>query len=439
MKKVSLLQPEDLIFIGICDLAAQVRGKSVPTEELTSRELRGVGYTPANICISAFGTIKSSPFGTRGDIVLLPDTSTEVRIAFDDGTTEHFCLADVATLDGDPWEYCPRYFLRRALERLERVSHCMVLASFEQEFVFTGVSAEPKRAYALQSFREQGAFGAQFMAALRSAGMEPDTFLAEYGPRQFEVTVTPRHGVRAADEAVLLRELARAVAMRHGQRAIFAPMVEPEGIGNGTHIHMSLWDGDGEPAMHAAEGPYGLSELGEQFIAGILDHMPALAAVTTPSVASYFRLTPNRWAPTWANVSAQDRAASLRVCPGGAASPASAFNVEYRVADATACPYMALGALVHAGVDGIERKLTLPVPNETDFGAMDDASRGAAGMRPLPRTLGEAVELLRGTAAAKEWFGEAFLELYLKFKVEEEEAMAGLEPREICDRYAAVY
>jgi glutamine synthetase len=439
MRSPTLLQPEDLIFIGICDLAAQVRGKSVPVAELTSRQLKGVGYTPANICISAFGAIRSSPFGTRGDIVLLPDTSTEVQIAFADGATEHFCLADVATLDGDPWECCPRGFLRRALERLERVSNCTLLASFEQEFVYTGVQAEPKRAYALQSFREQGAFGAQFMAALRSAGMEPDAFLAEYGPRQYEVTVAPKHGMRAADEAVMLRELARAVAMRHGQRAIFAPMVEPDGTGNGTHIHMSLWDRDGEPAMHEAEGPYGLSEVGEQLIAGILDHMPALTAVTTPSVASYFRLTPNRWAPTWANVSAQDRAASLRVCPGGAASPAGAFNVEYRVADATACPYMALGALVHAGVDGIERRLTLPAPDEKDFGAMDDASRLAAGMRPLPRTLGEALGLLRGTEAAKEWFGEGFRELYLKFKAEEEEAVAGLEPQAICDRYAAIY
>ena len=94
---------------------------------------------------------------------------------------------------------------------------------------------------------------------------------------------------------------------------------------------------------------------------------------------------------------------------------------------------------MHAGVDGIERKRTLPAPNEIDFGAMDDAARLAAGMRPLPRTLGEALGLLRTTDAAKEWFGEGFLELYLKFKADEEEAVAGLEPQEICNRYAAVY
>jgi glutamine synthetase len=170
-----------------------------------------------------------------------------------------------------------------------------------------------------------------------------------------------------------------------------------------------------------------------------LEHMPALAAITSPSVGSYYRLTPNRWAPTWANVSLQDRAASLRVCPGSGIGSPNQFNVEYRVADATACPYLALGALVHAGVDGIERQLTLPQPLDKSFASMSDVERHAAGMRPLPHTLGEAIGLLRNTPAARDWFGAEFFELYLTFKVEEEQAVAGLAPQDICDRYAAVF
>jgi glutamine synthetase len=163
--------------------------------------------------------------------------------------------------------------------------------------------------------------------------------------------------------------------------------------------------------------------------------MPALSAITSPSVCSYYRLTPNRWAPTWANLSLQDRAASLRVCPG---SP-NQFNVEYRVADATACPYLALGALVHAGVDGIERNLPLPQPLEKSFASMSESERHAAGMRSLPRTLGEAIGLLRRTPVAQEWFGPEFLDVYLNYKLEEEQAMAGLDPQDICDRYAAAF
>jgi glutamine synthetase len=265
--------------------------------------------------------------------------------------------------------------------------------------------------------------------------MTPDAFLAEYGARQYEVTVAPAHGMRAADEAVMLREIARSVASQAGHRAIFSPMLEPDGVGNGTHIHFSLRDPAGAPTMYDGQRPYGLTRGGEYFVAGILEHMPALAAITTPSVASYYRLTPNRWAPTWANVAVADRAASLRVCPGSESS----FNVEYRVADATACPYLALGALVNAGVDGIERKLKLPPPGEKHFSQMDDEERGAMGTKALPTTLAEALELLRKTPAAGEWFGHEFLGVYLGFKQDEVDAMAGLDPETVCDRYAAVY
>jgi len=429
------LEPEELVFIGICDLSAQVRGKSVPAADLSARQSHGVGYTPANICFSPFGTIGTSPFGTLGDIVLLPDISTEVRVEIDPRVPEHFYLADIVTPDGKPWPFCPRHFLRRALDRLQKVTGCTLLASFEQEFVYTGIPAEPRHGYAHTSFREQGSFGALLVAALRATGIIPDTFLNEFGPRQFEITVAPTTGMRAADEAVILRELARAVAHHHGHHAIFSPMLDPNGVGNGTHIHLSLRDNAANPVMNDPARSCGLAQASEHFIAGILEHMPALAAITTPSVCSYYRLTPNRWAPTWANVSSQDRAASLRICPG----PAAKFNVEYRVTDATACPYMALGALVHAGVDGIERKLTLPPQSAKPFVAMDDTERFAAGMKSLPRTLGQALTLLRNTPAARDWFGPDFLDLYLNLKLEEEQSMTGLEPQQVCDRYATAY
>jgi glutamine synthetase len=429
------LAAEELIFIGICDLAAQVRGKSVPACDMTDRVRNGVGYTPANICLSVFGTIGSTPFGTTGDIVLMPDISTEVRIPIEDGAPEHFCLADILTKDGDAWPFCPRGFLRHALQRLEKIADCHMLASFEQEFVYSGVPPEPKRAYALSSFREQGNFGARLMGALRAAGMIPESFLAEYGPRQFEITVRPAIGMRSADEAVILRELARGVAARAGQRAVFSPILTPEGIGNGTHIHLSLRDLAGNAVMHEPERPYGLSVVGEQFTAGILRHMPALAAITTPTVCSYYRLMPDRWAPTWANISSQDRAAGLRICPGSA----SAFNVEYRVADASANPYLALGVLVHAGVDGIENRLSLPMQTGMAFSEMTPEERRATGMQPLPRTLGEALDNLSEMPEARKWFGSEFLDLYLNFKRQEEQGLAGVDPQTICDRYAAVF
>src|SRR5204863_5605923 len=134
-----------------------------------------------------------------------------------------------------------------------------------------------------------------------------------------------------------------------------------------------------------------------------------LCAITAPSAVSYYRLRPNRWAPTWANVAMQDRGAAIRICPiFGREAAAAQFNIEYRVADAAASPYLALGALVWAGVDGVRHNRTLPPLPTKNFWDMSDAERDAAGVRPLPRSLGEALDLLEASAEAREWFGDTF-------------------------------
>src|SRR6202162_480427 len=286
--------------------------------------------------MSAFGPIYETPFGTQGDLMLVPDPSTKVEVEFPDGGAERFYLGDILNTDETPWECCPRHFLRRALAALEKEAGLTLLAAFEQEFVYTGVEHRPGATYALDAWRRQDAFGESYMAALRTAGLTPDSFLPEYGARQYEVTIAPTRGLRAADEAVIQREMARAVAHRLGHRAIFAPILDPDGVANGTHIHFSLRDGAARPVFHDPSRPYRLSQVGEHFVAGILDHLPVLTAITAPSTVSYFRLRPNRWAPTWANIAVQDRGASIRVCPIFGDGAAAQVNVEYCVADAAA-------------------------------------------------------------------------------------------------------
>ena len=310
--------------------------------------------------ISAFGPLADTPFGATGDMILVPDPATEVKVDFGDGSApEHWFLGDIRLTDGTPWECCPRNFLRRALAALEAAAGLKLYSAFEQEFMYDGVDDRPGSPYSLDSWRRQGIFGEAFVAALRQAGVEPDSFLPEYGARQYEVTCSPAIGLKSADDAVKMREMARATAFRLGSRATFVPILDPNGTGNGVHIHFSFRDRDGHPATHDPAGAYGLTPTAQHFMAGVLDHLPALAAVTAPSTVSYIRLRPNRWAPTFAYIADRDREASLRVCPVLALPGLSAerqFNVEYRVADAAASPYLALGALVFAGVDGIRRE-----------------------------------------------------------------------------------
>ncbi len=433
---------EPLVFVATCDLAGLVRGKGFPAAELPRRLKKGVGLTHSNIMMSPFGPIYETPFGTEGDLMLVPDPSTRVEVEFGDGAAERFYLADILTTDEQHWECCPRHFLRRALavlNELDTAAGLTLLAAFEQEFVYTGVEDRPGATYALDAYRRQGDFGESCMAALRAAGLTPDSFLPEYGARQYEVTIDPARGLRAADEAVIQREMARAVAHRLGHRAIFAPILDPAGVGNGTHIHFSLRDGADRPVFYDASRPYRLTPVGEHFVAGILHHLPVLTAITAPSAVSYYRLRPNRWAPTWANIAVQDRGASIRVCPIFGDGAPEQFNVEYRVADAAASPYLALGALVWAGVDGIRQRRSLPARPEKNFWDMSDAEREAAGVRPLPRSLDEALDGLAASAAAREWFGDTFFDVYLRFKRAELRVVDGLSEAATCARYAEIY
>lgn len=418
---------EELAFIGTCDLAAHVRGKGLPARDLESRRRTGVGWTPSNLMLSAVGPIWETPFGTAGDLMIVPDMTTQARVDFADGSpAEHLILGDIRMPDGAAWACCPREFLRRAVEVL-RGQGVEMIAAFEQELVYQGVEGRPGDPYSLSAFRRAGGFGGTLVAALRAAGLEPESFLAEFGAAQYEVSVAPNPPLRAADEAVITREMARAVALRMGGRAVFSPMPVADGTGNGVHIHFSFRDTAGSPITHDRSDALGLSSVARRFCAGVLAHMPALCAITAPAPVSYFRLTPNRWAPTAIDIRAQDRGAALRVCPVFAPDnedeAAQRFNIEFRVADAAASPYLALGALIFAGADGLRCGMDLP--------------EGAPA--PLPQSLGEAVDALAGDPPASGWMGATLFDAYLRFKRAEISHVHDMSAGELCALYADIY
>ena len=436
------MEKEDLIFVATCDLAGHTRGKAFPAVDLESRLRKGMGYTGANIMMSAFGPIHDNLFGTVGDLALVPDPSTKVEVEFTGFAPERFYLADIRTPEGEPWPCCPRYFLRRAIDDLQGESGLQIVSAFEQEFVYTGVDTPSGTTYGYDAYRHQGLFAEALVSAIRRAGVTPDSFLPEYAPRQYEVTVAPTAGVRAADEAVIVREMARGVAFRLGHRVILSPVADLNAVGNGTHIHFSLRDPAGRPVMHDPTRPFGLSAVAERFVAGILYHLPALAALTAPSIASYFRMRPDRWAPIWTNLAERDRGAALRVCAifdTRSEAAARQFNVEYRVSDATASPYMALGAIVHAGVDGIRKDMTLGDAPAKSIWDMTNEERSTFGFMRLPGSLEQALENLKANPTACGWLGPELLEAYVRLKMSELGAVKGESDQAICARYAAAY
>jgi len=422
-----LMEREPIVFVGTSDLSGHFRGKSFPATELPARLQRGVGLAPTNLFLSAFGPIQVTPFGTPGEVLLIPDAATRVYVPFPEGAPEYFFIGDLLTLEREPWSFCPRQVLRRSLERLARESGLTLLASFEQEFLYSGVAERPHAPYSLSALRRVGTFGEELLAVMRQAGVVPDSFLAEYGPCQYEVTQAPARGVRAADEALMVRELAQAVAFRRGQRVSFAPIRDPEGTGNGAHIHFSLLDEREQPILFDPECPWQLSARGAQFVAGVLHHLPGLCAISCPGVASYYRLRPNRWAPVRADIGVLDRGTAVRICAparGEAAQQARQFNVEFRVADCTANPYLVLAMLVQAGLDGLRQRRAIGPP---------------AAAPALPTTLAEALRLLESSTCIAEWLGPELLQGYLLFKRAELESLQHLDEAEVCRRYADVY
>src|SRR5260370_28617992 len=205
------MQREQIVVVGTSDLSGHFGGKSFPAAELPARLERGVGLAARNMFLSVFGAIQMTPFGTRGEVFLVPDPATRVSVPFEGSPTEYFLLGDIRTIDGAPWEFCPRHVLRRALDRLKSETGLKLLAAFEQEFIYSGVPPTPMQPYEFDAYRRQGFFGESLLAAVRHAGLVPASCLAEFRPQQFEVTVAPALGMRAADDAVITRELTQAV------------------------------------------------------------------------------------------------------------------------------------------------------------------------------------------------------------------------------------
>src|SRR6202789_2926204 len=164
---LKLMQREQIVFVGTSDLSGHFRGKSFPAADLPSRLQRGVGLAPTNIFVSAFGPIQMTTFGTVGEVFLIPDPSTRVFVPFEDGAPEYFFIGDIQTLEGEPWAFCPRHILRRALDRLKSETGLCLLAAFEQEFTYSGVAAHPWRPFGLDAYRSQGRFGEALLAAMR--------------------------------------------------------------------------------------------------------------------------------------------------------------------------------------------------------------------------------------------------------------------------------
>jgi glutamine synthetase len=261
------------------------------------------------------------------------------------------------------------------------------------------------------------------ISALTEQGVAVEQFHPEYAAGQFEVSVAPEPPLAAADTSVLLRTTVRAVGQRHGFRTSFSPKVDTAGVGNGGHVHLSLWR-HGQNLMAGGEGPFGLTDTGAAFSAGVLQHLPALLAVGAPGVASYLRLVPQHWAGAYACWGLENREAAMRMVTGSTGSTSWAANMEVKCFDLLANPYLVLAGLFATGAAGIADGTDLPDPVDVDPAALSPEVLDRRGIARLPTSLRTAVDLFAGDEVIRNAFGQPLVEAIVAVRESELELFA---------------
>ena len=379
------------------DHGGVVRGKAAATARLAERIESGIGHTRAMMAMSMMDELSPvAELGPVGEIRLVPDPDTFVTLPYAPGAAA--MLADQVNPDGTPWDGCARTFLRQAVAELAAEGFDLQ-ASFEPEFSLgrhEGASFTPldeSLCYSATGFHLAHDYTIDLVDALIKQGLEVEHYYPELGHGQQEVPIRHASALRAADNHVLLRETVRAVAIRHGLWASFAPKPLPGQAGNGAHLHASLWAG-GSNAFADPAGRYGFSDLGYRFLAGVLAHLPGLIALSCGTVNSYRRLAPQTWSGAFACWGPDNREAALRLCsPIGSLG---SVNLEFKPVDSTGNPYLALGAFIHAGLDGIRQSLDPGEPLLADPATLTEEERQRLSVARLPASLGEALDALEG-------------------------------------------
>ncbi len=413
-----------------CGSDGVIRGKACHTRFLPSYLASGIGLTVAMQSFNMLDQlVPEGSFGPVGEIRLVPDLDTFAILPYAPKSARLLC--DLITLEGDPWGACPRTFLKRMMERAQ-VKGLVLKAAFENEFTLARreadnyVPLDRSPCFSTTGMDSAAPVMVEIIEALVSQGVHPEQYYAELGPGQQELPVRFADALRAADNQITLRETARGVALRHGLLASFAPKPFPDQAGNGSHIHGSLWRSkDGKNHFHDPKGRYGLSKAAYAFMAGLLAHLPALVALTAPSVNSYRRLRPRFWSSAYTVWGPDNREAAIRVPSKRRGLEIESTNLELKPSDPSNNPYLALGGLLAAGLDGMERDLDPGEPTLVDPDTIPETERDARGIHRLPGTLGEALDALERDEVLRSALGETLAKDYLAVKRSEVRGFEG--------------
>lgn len=399
------------VIASLVDSGGISRVKSVPLDRLVSAARSGIGISSCwNTALSddTFTATEASG-GPSGDLRLIPDTGALVQLAH----TPQWAWAPVDQYlqDGNVSPGCQRSFLKRMVERAAQLGFSVKMA-YEFEW-FTareeGEALIPLHSgpgYSSAAWARVRPLVEDLLAALTAQDLEIEQFHPEYALGQMEISLGVGDPLQAADANVLLRHTVRSVSATHGCRASFSPITIAGQVGNGCHIHFSLWNAAGENLFTGGDRILELTPGGEAFLAGVYAELPAIVAITCPTALSYYRIQPHHWAGAYQCWGHENREAALRFIQGMIGSRARTANMELKSADTAGHPYLVPAVIIAAGLAGVEQGLRLPPPISADPASLTEAELAARGITRLPETLDAAADALEASRVLRSAMGD---------------------------------
>lgn len=361
-----------------------------------------------------------------GDYVMKPDLSTLRRIPWLPGTAMVLCdLLDHHTHEEIP--HAPRTVLKRQIARAEKMGFTPMMATELEFFLFQKsydqLNDEGYRDlqtlsrynidYAIMGTTKEEGIMRAIRNGLFGAGIPVENSKGEAEAGQEEINVKYSDALNTADMHVIVKNGCKEIAHQHGHAATFMAKYTTDRAGSSSHVHQSLWTKDGRPAFRDEKSDHGMSEMMRYYIAGQLAHASEITYFLAPYVNSYKRFCEGLFAPTKAVWSLDNRTAGYRVCGDGT----KAVRIECRVGGADLNPYLAMAALLAAGLNGIEQKLPLGPPTTGDV-------YKAGRAREVPKTLRAAAEHLRKSKMLRAAMGDEVVDHYTRaaqWEIEEQD------------------
>jgi glutamine synthetase len=409
----------DFLRLQFSDILGTVKNVSIPASQAEKAFTEGIYFDGSSI--EGFVRIQES------DMRLEPDAETFATLPWrntDSGKAARLICDVMNTSTGEHFEGDPRYVLKRAIDRAAEMGYTLNAGPEPEFFVFE----KDENGRATTTTHDAGGYfdlapkdlasdlRREIIYNLEAMDFEVEASHHEVAEGQHEIDFKYDDALTTADNIATFRSVVRATAEMHDLHATFMPKPIAGINGSGMHTHLSLFTEDGENAFHDDDDEFNLSDTAKSFLAGVLEHAPAITAVCNPNVNSYKRLVPGYEAPVYVAWSDVNRSALVRK---PAARIPAASRIELRSPDPTGNPYLALAVMLQAGLEGIEKGLEAPAPVRENIYEFDEQKREEYGIDTLPANLGEAVAELEQDEVVLDALGDHVAEKFVEAKSQE--------------------